>query len=255
MADSALGHGFEIHGGGLDLVFPHHENEIAQSEGAHAGPMAQIWMHNEMLELGDEKMSKSLGNIAPLADVLDRWPAEVVIAFFLTSHYRSRLPFSHERLADAKAVIERFRNVLRALDRAIAIERDGHDPGVSRAIVEGRDQFFRALDDDFATPEAFAALFEMVRGLNRAIAAGLAGSGQLREARLELIGLLDVLGLAGIDRGPSGAAPQEVTDMVARREEARSARDFAGADALRDAVRANGYQIVDTPDGPRVEPA
>ena len=177
MAEDALGRCFAVHGGGIDLVFPHHENEIAQSEGAHDGCMARIWMHNEMLELGDEKMSKSIGNIAPLADVLDRWPAEVVIAYFLTSHYRSRLPFSQERLEDARAVVERLANTLRSLDRAIAADREGHDPDLSRTIVNGRGEFFRALDDDFGTPEAFAALFEMVRGVNRAIASGARGRG------------------------------------------------------------------------------
>ncbi|MGD9573138.1 MAG: cysteine--tRNA ligase [Thermoleophilia bacterium] len=255
MAEAALGHGFAVHGGGIDLVFPHHENEIAQSEGAREGPMAQIWMHNEMLELGDEKMSKSIGNIAPLSDVLDRWPAEVVIAYFLTSHYRSRLPFSEERMAEAETVVGRLANALRALDRAIAADGEGHDPDLSRTIVEGRDQFFRALEDDFSTPEAFAALFEMVRGTNRAVAAGLAGAGQLREARRELVELLDVLGLAGIDPGPSAEAPEEVLRLVAEREEARAARDFAGADALRERVRALGFEITDTPGGPQVEPA
>ena len=124
MAEATLGHGFEVHGGGIDLVFPHHENEIAQSEGAHGGRMAAIWMHNEMLELGDEKMSKSVGNIAPLSEVLDRWPAEVVIAFFLTSHYRSRLPFSEERMGEAAAVVERLRNALRP--------STGRPPGAAR---------------------------------------------------------------------------------------------------------------------------
>jgi cysteinyl-tRNA synthetase len=255
MSEAALGHGFEIHGGGIDLVFPHHENEIAQSEGARGGEMAHIWMHNEMLELGDEKMSKSLGNIAPLADVLDRWPADVVIAYFLTSHYRSRLPFSEERMEDATAVVERLANALRALDRAIATAGDGHDPDLSRTVVEGRTQFFEALDDDFTTPAAFAALFEMVRGTNRAVAAGLAGAGQLREARRELVELLDVLGLGGIDRGPATAVPEEVAELLARRQEARAARDFAGADALRDRIRALGWAITDTPEGPRVDPA
>jgi cysteinyl-tRNA synthetase len=256
MAEEALGHGFEVHGGGIDLVFPHHENEIAQSEGAHDGPMAQIWMHNEMLELGDEKMSKSLGNIAPLSDVLDRWPAEVVIAYFLTSHYRSRLPFSEERMAEAEGALARLANALRALDRAIAGgSEDGHDADLSRTIVEGRDQFFRALEDDFSTPEAFAALFEMVRGTNRAVAAGTAGAAQLREARRELIELLDVLGIAGIDPGPADAVPDEVMALAHERQEARTARDFARADALRDRVRALGFEITDTADGPRVEPA
>ena len=256
MAESALGRDFEVHGGGIDLIFPHHENEIAQSEGAHGGRMAQIWMHNEMLELGDEKMSKSIGNIAPLSDVLDRWPAQVVIAYFLTSHYRSRLPFSQERLADAQAVVDRLSNTLRSMDRAIAGgEREGHDPDLSRTVVEGRGEFFRALDDDFGTPEAFASLFEMVRGINRAVAAGLAGTGQLREARHELIDLLDCLGLGGIDPGPSAAVPDEVMELVDRRQEARAARDFSGADTLRDRVRELGFEITDTPEGPRVEPA
>ena len=128
MAEATLGHGFEVHGGGIDLIFPHHENEIAQSEGAHGGRMASIWMHNEMLELGDEKMSKSVGNIAPLSEVLDRWPAEVVIAFFLTSHYRSRLPFTEERMGEAAAVVERLGNALASLDRAIGRPRRGDRP-------------------------------------------------------------------------------------------------------------------------------
>jgi cysteinyl-tRNA synthetase len=255
MAESALGHGFEVHGGGIDLVFPHHENEIAQSEGAREGPMAHIWMHNEMLELGDEKMSKSLGNIAPLADVLDRWPAEVVVAYFLTSHYRSRLPFLEEWMAEAESVVARLANGLRALDRAIADGGEGHDPDLARTVVEGRDRFFRALEDDFSTPEAFAALFEMVRGTNRAVASGAAGADQLREARRELVELLDVLGIAGIDRPSAAGMPAEVDDLVARREEARAAREFAEADALRDRVRALGWEITDTPEGPRVEQA
>ncbi len=254
MAEAALGRCFQIHGGGIDLIFPHHENEIAQSEGAHGDCMAQIWMHNEMLELGDEKMSKSIGNIAPLSEVLDRWPAEVVVAYFLTSHYRSKLPFSEERLADARAVVERLRNALRAIDRAMAAGGEGHDADLARVVVDGRIEFFRALDDDFGTPEAFAALFEMVRGINRATAAGVAAPAQLREARHELLELLDILGLAGIDPGPDGDVPEEVTRLLEEREQARGARDFAAADAIRDRVRALGFEITDGPTGPSASP-
>ena len=117
-----------------------------------------------MLELGDEKMSKSLGNIAPLAEVLDRWPAEVVIAFFLTSHYRSRLPFTEERMAEAAAVVERLSERSDGPSTGHRRARRGPDPDLTRAVVEGRGAFFRALDDDFGTPAAFAALFDMVRG-------------------------------------------------------------------------------------------
>ena len=255
MAEATLGREFEVHGGGIDLVFPHHENEIAQSEGAHGGRMARIWMHNEMLELGDEKMSKSLGNIAPLADVLDRWPAEVVIAFFLTSHYRSRLPFSEERMREAASVVERLANALRALDRAIPGRGEGTDPELTRAVVESRSAFFDALDDDFGTPAAFAALFDLVRAANRAIAGTEAGAGQLRDARRELLELLDVIGLATIEPGPGPAVPDEVMGLLGRREEARAARDFGAADAARDRVRELGFEITDTPEGPQVRPA
>jgi cysteinyl-tRNA synthetase len=255
MAEATLGHGFEVHGGGIDLVFPHHENEIAQSEGARGGHMADIWMHNEMLELGDEKMSKSVGNIAPLSEVLDRWPAEVVIAFFLTSHYRSRLPFTEERMGEAAAAVERLANALRAVDRAVPGRGEGTDPELTRAVIEGRAAFFDALDDDFGTPAAFAALFDVVRAVNRAIAGADAGAGQLRDARRELLELLDVLGLATIDPGPRPAVPDEVMELLGRREDARAARDFAAADAARDRVRELGFEIADTPEGPQVRPA
>ena len=256
MAEATLGRGFAVHGGGIDLVFPHHENEIAQSEGARGGRMAEIWMHNEMLELGDEKMSKSIGNIAPLSDVLDRWPPEVVIAFFLTSHYRSRLPFSEERMGEAAAVTEeRLRDALGSLDRAAVGRGEGIDPDLTRAVVEAHRRFFDALDDDFGTPAAFAALFDLVRAANRAIAGSAAGAGQLRDARRELLELLDVLGLATIDPGPGPAVPDEVMELLAQREDARSARDFAAADAARDRVRELGFEITDTPEGPQVRPA
>jgi cysteinyl-tRNA synthetase len=200
-------------------------------------------------------MSKSIGNIAPLSDVLDRWPAPVVIAYFLTSHYRSRLPFSDERLEDARSVVERLANALRALDRATAGRGDGNDPELRQALVEARAEFFDALDDDFNTPAAFAALFGLVRAANRAIGGDQAGAGQLREARRELLELLDVLGLASIDPGPPAAVPAEVMALLERREAARAARDFAAADAVRDRVRELGFEITDTPDGPQVSPA
>jgi cysteinyl-tRNA synthetase len=200
-------------------------------------------------------MSKSLGNIAPLADVLDRWPADVVIAYFLTSHYRSRLPFSEERMAEAQAVVERLGNALRTLERAAEGTGEGRDPELTRAVVEGRGAFFDALDDDFNTPAAFAALFEIVRAANRAAAGETAGAGQLRDARRELVELLDVLGLAGIGRGEAPAAPPEVDGLLALREDARAQGDFARADALRREIRERGFEVTDTPEGPLVRPA
>jgi cysteinyl-tRNA synthetase len=255
MAHATLGTELDVHGGGIDLVFPHHENEIAQSEGAHGGRMASIWMHNEMLELAGDKMSKSIGNIATLSDVLDRWPAEVVLTFFLTSHYRSRLPFSEERMADAQAVAARLTNALRTVDRAIAgAGEEGHDPDLARAVVDGRTAFSAALDDDFNTPEAFAALFELVRGINAAAEARRAGAEQLRGARAQLTGMLDVFGLSGLDPGPGDEVPAEVRALVDQRAAARAARDFARADELRDRIAALGWELVDTPEGTQVYP-
>ena len=255
MSESLLGSDFEIHGGGIDLIFPHHENEIAQTEGAREHPLAHIWMHNEMLELGGDKMSKSAGNIAPLAEVLDRWPREVVLAFFLTSHYRSKLPFTEERMAEAAAVVDRLRNGLRALDEAIAAPGEGTDPALAAAVVEARTRFFAALEDDMGTPEAFAALFELVRAGNAASVRGARpGADQLREVRLELVELLDVFGLASLADDAAPAAPEAVMSLLAEREEARAGRDFARADALRGEILDLGWELRDTPEGPQVYP-
>ncbi|MEW6581420.1 MAG: cysteine--tRNA ligase [Actinomycetota bacterium] len=250
MAEALLGVDFEIHGGGIDLVFPHHENEIAQTEGARCAPLAKIWMHNEMLELGGEKMAKSVGNIEPLADVLDRWPAEVVIAFFLTSHYRSKLPFTEERMLQAKEWCDKLRNAIRALDRAIAAPGDGQDPQLAATLVDARARFFAALDDDFNTPEAFGVLADLIRATNGAVEGDRPGADQLREARHMLVDLLDVLGLASLDQPEE--IPAEVLDLARARDAARAARDFARSDSLRDEIRTRGFEVRDTPEGTQV---
>jgi cysteinyl-tRNA synthetase len=255
MAEALLGVSFEIHGGGIDLIFPHHENEIAQTEGARGRPLARIWMHNGMLELAGDKMSKSQGNIALLAEVLDRWPHETVLAYFLTSHYRSPLPFSDERLAEAQAACDRLRNGLRELDRAIGAGGGGYSHELARALVDSRQRFFAALDDDLGTPGAFAALFDLVRAANAAgAAAEPAGADQLREARRELVELLDVFGLAGLAEGGAPAIPAEVMDLLEARESARRQRDFARADELRASIGALGWEVRDGPEGPQVYP-
>jgi cysteinyl-tRNA synthetase len=253
MAEALLGRRFEIHGGGLDLVFPHHENEIAQTEGASGEQLAQIWMHNEMLELAGDKMSKSEGNIALLADVLDAWPAETLIAFFLRSHYRSKLPFDDERLGEADAACRRLSNAVQALDRAIEAPGEGHDAALAAAQMDAHTRFFAALDDDFGTPGAFAALFDLVRAANQAVEGGARpAAGQLREVRRELVDLLDVLGLAGL--AAPAAAPGEVVSMAHERDEARRAGDYARADELRGQMRARGWEVRDTPEGPQLSP-
>ena len=255
MAEKELGMGFSVHGGGIDLVFPHHENEIAQSEGAHGAPFARIWMHNEMLELSDSKMSKSIGNIALLADVVAQWGAETVVAYFMQSHYRSRLPFSDERMRDAEAACRRIRNAVRALDRALAEPGDAIDVKLATAAAAARERFIAAMDDDFGTPGAMAAVFDLVRAINQALERGRLPEGQVQEARLDLASLLDMLGLAGLASPGEDEVPDAVRALVEDRQRARADRDFARSDEIRDAILALGFELRDGPDGPEVIPA
>lgn len=255
MAEKELGMGFSVHGGGIDLVFPHHENEIAQSEGAHGAPFARIWMHNEMLELSDSKMSKSIGNIALLADVVGQWGAETVVAYFMQSHYRSRLPFSDERMRDAEAACRRIRNAVRALDRALAEPGDAIDVELATAAAAARERFIAAMDDDFGTPGAMAAVFDLVRAINQALERGRLPEGQVQEVRLDLAALLDMLGLPGLASPGDDEVPDAVRALVDDRQRARADRDFARADEIRDAILALGFELRDGPDGPEVFPA
>jgi len=244
-----------VHGGGIDLVFPHHENEIAQSEGAHGAPFARIWMHNEMLELSDSKMSKSIGNIALLADVVGQWGAETVVAYFMQSHYRSRLPFSDERMRDAEAACRRIRNAVRALDRALAEPGDAIDVELATAAAAARERFIAAMDDDFGTPGAMAAVFDLVRAINQALERGRLPEGQVQEVRLDLASLLDMLALAGLASPGEDEVPDAVRALVEDRQRARADRDFARSDEIRDAILALGFELRDGPDGPEVFPA
>ena len=255
MAEKELGMGFSVHGGGIDLVFPHHENEIAQSEGAHGAPFARIWMHNEMLELSDSKMSKSIGNIALLADVVAQWGAETVVAYFMQSHYRSRLPFSDERMRDAEAACRRIRNAVRALDRALAEPGDAIDVELATAAAAARERFIAAMDDDFGTPGAMAAVFDLVRAINQALERGRLPEGQVQEVRLDLASLLDMLALAGLASPGEDEVPDAVRALVEDRQRARADRDFARSDEIRDAILALGFELRDGPDGPEVFPA
>ena len=255
MAEALLGVEFEIHGGGLDLVFPHHENEIAQSEGARDRPFAKIWMHNEMLELAGEKMAKSVGNIAALHQVLDQWPRDTIIAYFLTSHYRSKLPFSDDRLEEAGKRYERVKNALRSLSTAIEAPGEGGDADLTAALMEGRAKFFAALSDDFNTPEAWAALDGLVRAVNVAVEGQRPSADQLREAKRLIIELLDVFALAPTEAEISAEAPglpSEVQALADARLAARAAKDFAASDSLRDQIQTLGYEVRDTADGQQV---
>jgi cysteinyl-tRNA synthetase len=218
MAEKLLGPSFEIHGGGLDLVFPHHENELAQSR-ALGHQFAKVWMHNGMLRFTGEKMSKSVGNVETIAEVLDRWGRETTLLYFLTAHWRSPIDFSDDRMADAQARAEGLREVF----------RNPSEP----AAADAWEQFQAVLDDDFSTPAALALMHEW------------------RDHEL-LRRALDVFGLAGL--AEQGEAPPDVHALAAGRQEARAARDFARADELREQIEAAGWDVRDDPHGYRLVP-
>jgi cysteinyl-tRNA synthetase len=212
MSEKYLGTSFEIHGGGLDLKFPHHENEIAQSRALDHG-FARIWMHNGMLSMRGAEMHKSLGNDVSLKDALDRWGRERLLFFFMTGHWRKPLDYSDETLEQAGAQLERFRNVFRSPS----------EPVGDWADLE------RALDDDFNTPEALALMH------------GWRDHELLRRA-------FAIFGLESIAEIED--APAEVAELAERRREARDAKDFSGADRLRDEIAAEGWEVRDVAEPP-----
>ncbi len=233
MAEKLLGTDFEIHSGGSDLIFPHHENEIAQTEAARGVPLARIWMHNGMVRTDAEKMSKSLGNIFQLSEAIDRFGPQAVVAFLSSGHYRQPLEFSEEVLEQAQARVERVRNFL-------ADAPEGGDP--DPFVAERREAFLAALADDFNTPKAWAELFDLIAEGNRRPLPG---------AREVVAELLELLGLEALLEAGDGA-DAEAEDLLADRERARAERDFEAADLIRDRLAELGWQVRDTPDGARL---
>jgi len=246
MSTCCLGNTFDIHGGGPDLKFPHHENEIAQSEGATGEKYVNYWMHAGAVRVNKEKMSKSLGNFFTIREVLEKYPAEVVRYFLVSSQYRSQIDYSEDSLLEAKAGLERFYQALRGLDLSYS--------GVAELEQSYVDRFHKAMDDDFNTPEAIAVLFELVKELN---VCRKQSEERVVKLAITLQTLGDVLGLLQADpeqffkqgTEEGGLSDDDIEALITARTDARKAKDFAESDRIRDELLDQGITLDDGREG------
>ena len=255
MSMTYLGDTFDIHAGGRDLLFPHHENEIAQSEGATGHPFVRYWMHNGFLNIDNEKMSKSLGNFFTVRDILKEYDAEDVRMFMLSAQYRSPLNFSRDSIAQAHASLTRLYtardHLLFLLDKAQDRAPDAQDEAFLQRVQEYRKRFDEAMDDDLNTAGAIGVLFELVYDCNTTLTERSAKSA-IEGAQRTLSELSDVLGLL---LKKADALPQEVQALADQRAEARKQKDWTASDALRKQLQQLGYQVEDTPAGQKLSKA
>jgi cysteinyl-tRNA synthetase len=236
MSRAVLGEHFDIHGGGMDLQFPHHENEIAQSEGATGRPFVNVWLHNGFLNVDNEKMSKSIGNFFTIRDVLQRYDGETLRFFMLRTHYRSPFNFSDKHLDEARSALRRLYTALDGVEAA--------DTTLDWAQPQAA-AFAAAMNDDFNTPAALAVLFELAGELNRSGSAQCAG---LLKALAGLLGVLQQSPRAYL-QGGGGFDEARIAAMIAARAAAKKARDFAAADRIRDELAAQGVLLQDSAQG------
>ncbi|NNJ91600.1 MAG: cysteine--tRNA ligase [Gammaproteobacteria bacterium] len=243
MSTKQLGDTFDIHGGGADLTFPHHENEIAQSEGATGHPFVKYWMHNGFVRINDEKMSKSLGNFFTVREILNRYRAEEIRYFILTSQYRSPLHYDDEHLDNARAALTRFYKALRDLPDAEPMDNGDY-----------QQRFEEAMDDDFNTPVALAVLFDLVRDINtlrNTDSNAAAGAAALLRKLAQILGFLQsdpeefLRGQAADD----GLSDDKINELVQQRVEAKQNKDWAMADKIRDDLKEQGIIVEDGPEG------
>ena len=258
MAMQYLGETFDVHGGGEDLIFPHHENEIAQSEGATGKPFVRCWAHNGFVNLASEKMSKSLGNTLSIKDMVQRHEPEALRLYFLGTHYRHPLEFADERVSESAKALGRLQALVEEAERigGKGTPKPGPDGGVFDEVAAHRERFEAAMDDDFNTPQALGVLFDLARFLQGArtqLEQGRVGAGPFLMGVGELVTLGRVLGLLELGaRAPAPVDPQlkaRVESLVYLREQARKLRDFAEADRLRDELVRLGVTLKDTRDG------
>ena len=252
MAKKLLGDTIDIHAGGMDLAFPHHENEIAQSEALTGKKFANYWMHAAFLNVNNQKMSKSLNNFLTARDALKEYDADVIRFLMLSGHYRIQLNFSNELLDSAKASVERLYNAIGNLENLISEVKNEKMTDEEIKYLESldayRQRYIEKMDDDFNTADAISVLFDLIRDTNSNI--GINSSKELCEKALELIRELG-LPLGILQKTTKGDLEAEVEALIAERQQARKDRNFALADKIRDELKARGIELLDTPQGVR----
>ena len=241
MSCALLGESFDIHGGGADLQFPHHENEIAQSEGASGQPLANYWMHNGFVNVDNEKMSKSLGNFFTIRDVLQKFDGETIRFFVARTHYRSPLNYSDVHLQDAQQGLKRLYTALAAVPHSVP----ANDAAIDWAQPQAA-KFQAAMNNDFATPEAVAVLFDLAGELNRSLDPRLA---QLLRQLGGVLGLLQADAQSYLQGGAGDLDTAAIEAKIAQRQAAKAAKDYAGADAIRQELLAQGIALKDNAQG------
>ena len=247
-----IGNTLDIHCGGQDLIFPHHENEIAQSEAATGSPLANYWMHNGYINVDNQKMSKSLGNFFTAREVAEKYGYEVVRYMMVQAHYRSPINYCVELLESCKASLERLYNCRNTLDSAIAVAKSGEVSSEAKALFDKRrEQFITAMDDDLNTADAITAVFELVRDLNTMSADSSTSKEQLEAGAAVFDELTGVLGLL-YNRNKEEEIPAEILELAEQRKNARKEKNFALADELRDKIASLGYIIEETRQGTKI---
>jgi len=266
MSMKYLGKTFDFHGGGSDLIFPHHENEIAQSEGCTGcHPFVHYWLHNGFITVNEEKMSKSLGNFFTVVDILKEFAPDVVRFFIFSTHYRSPLDFSDERLTEAKRGLERLKTAqanLQEIAKIISVGPDAESLAKREAVQKIRTAFMEAMEDDFNTALAISHMFALAKEINvyhqQIVENGKKPDGKLVDAMTKvlkemagIIGVLETTGAAEAKTADEAAEEKEITALIAQRQEARKAKNFAQADAIRNDLAKRGIILEDTPQGVR----